>query len=181
MLALRLDIAVFEGSGVVPQLRGLKNVAGIQSVSMGANGGAFTSLDPVADAIALLESANAVPSAIAMHPRTWATVRKLKDTTNAPLVAESPAVAAPRTLFGVPVYASAQLATNESQGTATTASSIYVYAAGEVVLVRRADAEIELDRSRLFDRDMSEMRGKLRADLIVPNPSAVVRIAGVTP
>jgi len=93
----------------------------------------------------------------------------------------SPAVDAPRTLFGVPVYVSAQLATNESQGTAADASSIYVYAAGEVVLVRRADAEIELDRSRLFDRDMSEMRGKLRADVIVPNPSAVVRIAGVTP
>lgn len=181
LLALKLDIAVFEGTGTAPQLRGLKNVAGIQSVSLGANGGALTSLDPVADAIALLESANAVPSAIAMHPRTWATVRKLKDTTNAPLVAESPAVDAPRTLFGVPVYVSAQLATNEAQGTAANGSSIYVYAAGEVVLVRRADAEIELDRSRLFDRDMSEMRGKLRADLLVPNPSAVVRIAGVTP
>lgn len=181
LLALRLDIAVFEGSGAAPQIRGLKNTPGVQSVSMGANGGAFTSLDPVADAIALLEAANAVPSAIVMHPRTWATVRKLKDTTNAPLVAESPAVDAPRTLFGVPVYVSAQLATNEAQGTAANASSIYVYAAGEVVLVRRADAEIELDRSRLFDRDMSEMRGKLRADLLVPNPSAVVRVAGVTP
>jgi hypothetical protein len=31
----------------------------------------------------------------------------------------------------------------------------------------------------LFDRDMSEMRGKLRADLIVPNPAAVVRVIGV--
>jgi hypothetical protein len=38
-----------------------------------------------------------------------------------------------------------------------------------------------LDRSRLFDRDMSELRAKLRADLIVPNPVAVVRIVGIRP
>lgn len=43
------------------------------------------------------------------------------------------------------------------------------------------EPELELDRSRLFNSDQSELRAKLRGDLIVPNPSAVVRIAGVTP
>jgi hypothetical protein len=56
-----------------------------------------------------------------------------------------------------------------------------VYAAGQLVVVRRQDATIELDRSRLFHRDMSELRGRLRADLVVPNPAAVVRIEGITP
>ena len=42
-------------------------------------------------------------------------------------------------------------------------------------------AEVELDRSRLFNIDASELRGKLRADLIVPNPTAVVPIIGVRP
>jgi hypothetical protein len=56
-----------------------------------------------------------------------------------------------------------------------------VFAPGEVVLVRRQDATIELDRSRLFDRDMSELRSKLRADLIAPNSSAIVRIVGIRP
>ena len=56
-----------------------------------------------------------------------------------------------------------------------------MFAPGQLVLVRRLDASIELDRSRLFNIDASELRGKLRADLLVPNPSAVVRIEGVTP
>jgi hypothetical protein len=56
-----------------------------------------------------------------------------------------------------------------------------VFSPSEVVFVRRQDATIELDRSRLFNQDMSELRAKLRADLIVPNPTAVVRIVGVRP
>ena len=47
------------------------------------------------------------------------------------------------------------------------------------MVVRRQDVEVELDRSRLFNTDQSEMRGKLRADLIVPNPAAVARIIGI--
>jgi hypothetical protein len=39
---------------------------------------------------------------------------------------------------------------------------------------------VELDRSRLFNTDQSELRGKLRADLIVPNPDAVYTITGIT-
>ncbi|MGI8513505.1 MAG: hypothetical protein ACR2NH_12855, partial [Solirubrobacteraceae bacterium] len=71
--------------------------------------------------------------------------------------------------------------TTETQGTSTNSSSIYVYNAGEVVYVRRHEVELELDRSRLFNSDQSELRAKLRGDLIVPNPSAVARVVGVTP
>jgi hypothetical protein len=39
--------------------------------------------------------------------------------------------------------------------------------------------EIELDRSRLFNSDQSEMRGKLRGDLISPTPTGIVRVAGL--
>ena len=81
----------------------------------------------------------------------------------------------------MPVYVSGQLSVAETQGTANNASSVYVYNAAEVVYVRRSEIELELDRSRLFNSDQSELRAKLRGDLVVPNPSAVVRIAGVTP
>jgi len=30
--------------------------------------------------------------------------------------------------------------------------------------------------SRLFQRDMSEVRGKLRANLVAPNPAAIVKL-----
>ena len=182
MLGLKLDRSLFLGSGTAPEIRGLQNVAGIQTVSMGTNGASLANLDPIADAIGLLEAANVPgPYVVVMPPRTWAVIRKLKDTTNAPLLTENPTTDAPQRMFGAPVYVTSQLPVNETQGTSSDASSVYVYAPGQVVLVRRKDVEIELDRSRLFDSDQSEMRGKLRVDLIVPNPVSVVRVTGVRP
>jgi HK97 family phage major capsid protein len=184
VLALKLDSGIFEGSGAAPAIRGLKNVAGIGAVSMGANGSALVNLDPFADALALLEAANAPgPYVFVMAPRTFAALRKLKETTTsiAPVLVDPPTEALTPSLFGARIYVSGQLATNETQGTATTASSIYCYAPSEVVVVTRKDAEIELDRSRMFHMDATEMRGTLRADLLVPNVGAVARIAGVLP
>jgi HK97 family phage major capsid protein len=182
MLALRLDYFLLEGNGSAPQIRGIKNVAGIQSLSMGANGAALTSLDPIADAIGLLEAVNVPgPYVTVMPPRTWAAIRKFKDTTNAPLLTATPGTDAPMQVFGTRVMTSGQLSLTETQGTSGDANSIYVFAPGEVVVVRRQDATIELDRSRLFNQDASELRGKLRADLICPNPQAIVRVAGVRP
>ena len=145
---------------------------------MGANGAAITNLDPLADAIGALEAVNARAGAIVMAPRTWNAIRKLKDTTGAPLLGDGADATRPQ-VFGVPVYVTSQLSTAETQGTATTASSIYAFDPAQVVLVRRSDASIELDRSRLFNQDMSELRGTLRADLLAPNPTAIVRIEGV--
>lgn len=179
-MGLKLDLGIYEGSGTAPEVRGLKNVSGIQSVSMGTNGAALADLDPFADAIEKLETANARAGAIVMHPRTWAAVRTLKDGQDRYLVGSGSADA-PATIFGVPVLVSSQLAIDEDQGTAENASSAYVYDPSQVYLVRRKDIEVELDRSRLFNSDQSELRGRMRADLIVPNPTAVVRIAGIIP
>ena len=80
MLGLKLDRSIFEGTGTAPRFRGIKNVAGTQTVSMGTNGGPVTDLDPVADAIGLLEQANVAPPYVAvMHARTWGAIRKLKE------------------------------------------------------------------------------------------------------
>jgi hypothetical protein len=38
-----------------------------------------------------------------------------------------------------------------------------------------------LDRSRLFNNDQSELRETMRGDLIVPNPTSVVRLTGLLP
>ncbi|MEJ7894672.1 MAG: phage major capsid protein [Solirubrobacteraceae bacterium] len=178
MLALKLDLGIFEGTGTAPEIRGLANVAGIQTVDAGVNG-AQPSLDLVADAIGLLEAVNTAATAIVMGPRTFAKLRKVKDTTGAYLLA-APTAATGRQLFGVPVYVSAQLSTTEATGVAgNVGSSIYVFNAAQVVYVRRHDVELELDRSRLFNSDQSELRAKARGDLIVPNPSAVVRVTHV--
>ncbi len=190
-LALKLDLGFFEGSGTPPEIKGLKNVSGIGTVTtLGANGGTPTSLDPFADAIATLAANNATADAIVMNPRTWSTLTKLKtgltgDQT--PLLAEAGAVGFDttgqprRSIYGVPVFVTSQLSITETRGTSTDTSSAYVYQADQVVAVRRADVQFELDTSRLFHQDMAELRAISRWDVVVPNPTAIVRIVGIRP
>jgi len=181
LLALVLDDAIFEGTGAANSIVGLKNTPGIQTLSLGTNGGSFSNLDPFMTAIGMLNAANAGGNyAIVMTPRAWQALSMLKigSAYNSPLLAFPGDAAAPR-IAGCPVYVSSQLSSTETAGTATTSSSVYVFAPSEVILVRRMDATIEFDRSRLFANDQSEMRGKLRADLLLPNPAAVCRITGV--
>ena len=177
MLALKLDASMLIGNPATnaDSIRGLKFQPGIQTISGATNGGPLTSYDPFIKAIGLLRDANVPgPYAVVMTARDLTALELLREATGSNLQLGAPA--------GLPpIYTTTQLPVNETKGTATNASSAYVFAPAEIVLVRRLDAEILLDRSRLFDRDMSEMRAKARADLIVPNPAAVVRIDGITP
>ena len=184
-LALKLDLGFFEGSGAAPEIRGLKNVVGIQEVSMGNDGAALADLDPFADAISLLEQENATATAIVMHPRTWKACLKLKEEAsgnNKPLLQDSAGSGSQgvrRSIYGVPVYLTSQLSITETQGATNAASSVYVYQADQIVAVRREDARVEVDRSRLFNSDQSEIRGIMRWDVVVPNVKAICRIKGI--
>ncbi len=176
MLALKLDRSIFEGNPAsnANSIRGLKYVAGIQTLSMGTNGGPLTNYNPLVRAVGKLRTANVPgPYAVAAHPDVLTELELLKTDINEQM--------APPANFP-PVYVSSQLAVNETQGSATNARSAYVYAPGQVAVVRRKDAEIEVDRSGdAFDNDSAKMRGRLRADLVAPNPVAIVRVTGITP
>ena len=184
-LALAADLDFFEGSGSSNHLTGLKNVSGIGAVSMGTNGAALTNLDPFADAIGTLAQSNASATAIVMHPRTWQSALKLKEQTsgnNKPLLQESAGSGSQgvqRSIYGIKVYLCNQLSITETQGSSSVASSAYVYQADQVVVVRRKEIEVVVNPWRLFNSDQSEMRSIMRLDLVVPNPTAVVRIAGI--
>jgi HK97 family phage major capsid protein len=176
VLSLKLDTAIFEANPAVTpnSIRGLRWTAGIQQVDMGPDGAALGDYDVFIEAIGLLRAANVRgPYAIAAHPSVLTALELLKEE----VAGSNVQLAAPAGL--PPFYVSSALSTTEPKGINADTRSAYVYAPAQVVLVRRKDAEVELDRSRLFDRDMSEMRCKLRADLLVPNPQAVVRVGGI--
>jgi len=194
-VSLRFDLGVYEGTGTAPSIRGLKNVSGIQTYSMGTNGLALANLDPFAEALGLLAESNAddedetegASAIIVMHPRSWKALLKLKEGTSAnnkPLLQQSAGSGSgmiQRSLYGVRVLLSSQLSITETQGTSSNASSAYVYRPDQLVAVIRNETRVEVDSSRLFNSDESEIRAIMRADLIVPNPTAVVRILGIIP
>lgn len=170
-LSLELDRAVYMGSGTPPEITGLDNVTG----KLTDGSFSLTNFDDFADAIAALEAENARANAIVMHPTTWGTLSKVKEATannNKPALldaAGSVAQGVQRAIYGVPVYVSSQL----ESGSPLAPVKVYIYDAPQIVLVRRAEIRVEVDRSRLFHKDQSEIRAILRADLVVPNPKAV--------
>jgi HK97 family phage major capsid protein len=184
MLGLKIDIGLIEGNGTPPNPLGLANVGGVQNIdTLGANGATPTNLDPWADAINALEGVNASARAILMHPRTLATLRKLKKTLTAgnsiePLLAE-PTEELPLRIFGVPVYVSSQMSITETRGTSTDTSSSYVFDTSRVFVVRRQAETVETDASRLFNQDKTEVRAKARLNLYVPDGQAIARIRGI--
>ena len=184
MMGLKLDAGLLEGhpAAGAPGATGLKYTAGIQNIDvLGTNGGTLDSLDPIAEAISALEQANARPSALVMAPEVWFAAETLKDANRRYLLSPSqdPTQAPSRSLFGVPVYTSSQLSTNEPKGTATNTTSIYCFDSTQVVLVRRLDATLEVDRAQFFSSDMSQLRAKLRCQLCIPSPQAVARVPGI--
>jgi HK97 family phage major capsid protein len=182
-MALKLDKGLLEGSGTAPEIRGLKNQSGIQTLSAGTNGGAMT-IDLVADALGLLNAANAgARRAIYMPARTWTALSKVKDSTgsNRPvLMADTNPTGTPtRAIYGTPVYVSNQLSQAESQGTGNNLNSVYVVDLDSVVVVRRRDLTVVRDSSWKFSSDQTAIRATSRFDLVLSHPEGVVRITGV--
>jgi HK97 family phage major capsid protein len=179
-LGLKLDIGLLEGSGTPPEPTGLKNLSGKQTLAAGTNGATVT-FDMIADAIALLEgvSVKRENMRIVAHPRNLAALRKAKASTAGSYLWQDVGSAEPGTVFGVPIYSTAQLSTTETQGSSSITNSIYVYDVKSLAFVDRRPFTFEVDRSRLFNSDQSEIRAKLRGDLISPTPTGVVRLTGV--
>jgi len=193
-IATAFDLAAFTGSGSGAAITGLQNVSGIGSVSMGTNGASLSSLDPFAEAIGTIVAAGGRPSAIVVGARTYLAMLKLKTLTsgaNQPLLLgggaqDGAGAAVPQSIYGVPLFVSGNLPANETQGTATTAQSAYVYDASQVHAVfRRARGNttslvsLERDSSALFGSDVTQLRGILRATIAVPYAGAVARIRGI--
>ena len=185
-MSLKLDLGLLEGTGTAPEIRGLKNTTGIQTLAIAANGLIPANLDFIADAIGLAQAANANPDAIFLNPRSWRTLLKIKTASadNKSLLQneQGGAPTSPRfSLYGLPVFLSSQLATTEVQGTSgAVASSAYVVDTSQCHVVMRTNGvSVERDSSRLFNSDQSELRATARVGFAVSAPSAIVRVTGI--
>lgn len=180
-LAEALDSAFIAGDGNAPNPRGLRNTQSANVVYMGTDGGVLT-LDAILQAIGRLEAANAKPGAILMHPRDFQNLKAAKtgiSGDNRYLIAADPSGAFNKSLFGVPVFTSSQVPTNEVRGgSGAVCSSVIVFDPSQVVIGRRQDVQVLYDTSRYFEFDQTAIRATTRWDLAVLNAAAVEIIAG---
>lgn len=163
-LALKLDSAVYMGGTALPGITGFNSLSGVQTGgTLTTSGVAGTaSYTAFLDAVGKLRGANAPePYVAALNPATWTSLQKVQDTTGQPLQFPE----------GTPaVYTSTQITGGTTNGVG------FVYSPSQFAIVSRQDASVEVDRSRLFNSDQSEIRGKLRANFVAVNAGAAVKL-----
>jgi HK97 family phage major capsid protein len=173
--AVGLDQAVLVGSGTANQPLGIRGQSGIQAISMAANGAALTNWVQPLNAVQALENANAGNlSAMVMAPRTARAIYGFVATDGQPLMP-------PPRLANVPVLTSTSVPVNETQGTATNASSIFLGDFNEVLIGLRTDLQIQVLQERFAELGQIGFIAWMRADVALARPAAIARIAGVTP
>lgn len=165
-MAQQLDASFLTGSGTAPNPLGLFNKAGTQTMTSAATTG--PTLDETATAIGMLENVNADRSrfAIMTTPTLWAAWRQTKDTQGRYLLQPEIALNAQPSIFGVPVYTSANITT----GRAIVADMSQVYVG------MSQDADLQASNDFAFGSNQTAFRITARADIGVPNPQALVLI-----
>jgi HK97 family phage major capsid protein len=150
--------------------------------SLGANG-ATPTLDNFADMVASFEAANADRERAVwfMAPRTWATVRKIKDTQSRYQLSPVPSTAEDRSLFGLPVRTTTNIPITETVGTSTDCSHVLLTDMSQVVVARARDVSVELSRDYAFNADQTAVRVVARFDINLMQPLSTVLMTGARP
>jgi HK97 family phage major capsid protein len=175
--AKELDRAGLRGSGTPPEIRGILNTAGIQSVTNLPNGVSLAT-DAYADLVtataSILGADAPMPTAAIMSPRSLTILGGLLDTTNQPR-------RKPPLLEKVEFVASSQIPNNLTLGSGTTCSEIYMGDFSKVAFFMREGVSVQLAKELYAGTGEVGFICHARADLAVMYPAALGVITGVLP
>ena len=168
MLQQRLDLQTLVGNGVAPNLRGLNNVAGIQTTALGA--------EPVPDALyratrLIRVTGRAVPSAFILHPNDWEGIRLLR-TVDGIYIWGSPAEAGPERIWGLPVVLSD--AQTENTGLCADFRNFT-----QISYRRGIDVQVSNSHDTYFTSGRQAVRADVRVAFLCYRPQAVCTITGI--
>lgn len=168
MIRQRLDLQILSGNGTAPNLRGIYNVAGIQTQAKGAD----PTPDAVYKAIVKVETVGqAVANVVVMNPTDWQGVRLLR-TADGLYIWGNPSDAGPERIWGLQVVR-AQAAT---LGTAVTGD----FANFSELSVRKGiDVQISNSHSTFFIEGKQAIRADMRVALVFYRPAAFCTITGL--
>lgn len=176
-LALEIDRVALFGTGT-NEPRGVYNVDGLSTVSMGASGGTPDDFDEFLDAIAAIENNNGVAGAAIYSPRTKRTLAGLKTG----LSGDKTPLVPPADFTSLKRLVSNQIPNNLTQGSATTTSAAIVGDFSQMAIAMRTGLTIEATRvggTGTFSQMEALIRGYIRADVAVFRPSHFTKIIGI--
>ena len=172
--AKEIDRASLMGSGTEPEIRGLRNIPGINKLSMGVNGAPITEWRPFVRARRLITEANApAPDVAILSPREDETMSLLVDLTGQPL-------RRPEALSDWKFLTTSQIPTNETAGTASNAAAIYVGGFQLFTIYMRESVSIQLLKELYAETGEVGFICHTRLDVASAYPKAFTLIDGVT-
>ena len=174
--AAELDRAGLRGTGTAPEIRGILNTSGIQSVANGANGASLNTSIFYANFITAMQSiltANApMPTAAIMAPRSFATLAGLLDTTNQPR-------RRPPVLDTWQFVPTSQIPVNLTVGTSNDCTELYVGDFSKVAFFLREGVSIQRLNELYAGTGEIGFACHTRVDLGVLYPAAFAVCTGV--
>lgn len=180
-IALEMDRVALLGAGAT-EPRGIDNCGGISEISMGTNGAALTNYDELSNAIEDVADNNGLAGAIIMAPRTYFAYDRLKAaTTNNRL--EMP-LSVQEIKDAGKIYHTNQIGIADTQGTATTASKVFVGDFKNILYGVRKNLEIEFTKSggtNTFAKVEALIRCRIRLDVAVLRENHFTKIIGIIP
>lgn len=167
MIMQRFDSQIVIGNGASPNLRGMLNVAGIQTQAKGA--------DPIPDAVfkgmvKVMTTGQAFPNAYITNPLDWQDIRLLR-TADGMYIWGNPADAGPERIWGLQV-AMAQVMT-ENTGVVLDTSFT------EISIRRGINLKVSDSHSDFFVKGKQAVRADMRAAFVVYRPAAICSITGI--
>lgn len=175
-LALELDRAALYGT-TLTALNGLRNVANVNEISMGANGAQLADYDKFLDLILAVENANGSPATIVYSPRTKNSLAKLVTGISSDKTKLTP----PADFAALRKLTSTQISVTETQGSSNVASTAFLGGFPNMALAIRQNVQIEASRhsSDVFTKNQVHVRAILRADVAVFRPNQFGRLIGI--
>lgn len=175
-LALKLDAYALYGTGSA-QPQGLRHLDGAAEQTMGTNGAAMSDYDKILDLAQAIEEVNGTASVAIMAPRTRTKLAKLVTGISGDKTKLSP----PAEFTALRRLVSNQVSITETQGSASTASTVFMGDFTQAAVAIRQGITIETSRvaDDAFHKNQTLIRAIMRADIAWFRPAHFGRLIGV--
>lgn len=168
MIRQRLDSQILVGNGTAPNLRGILNVVGIQTVAKGAD----PTPDAIYKAIVLVETTGqAVADTAVINPLDWQDIRLLR-TADGIYIWGNPSDAGPERIWGLRVVRAQALTQNTG-----VVGDFGNFA--ELAVRRGIDVQVSNSHGTFFVEGKQAIRADLRVALVWYRPAAFCTVTGI--
>jgi HK97 family phage major capsid protein len=191
-IAAWLDQQELEGAGTGVTIKGLRNMSGFTTSSwVAATNGSTPNGDDISSMVQDIFTANAYPTALIMHPRTFFKLARIKDTAGnyvfPGLVAAAASVGVedfsrPRrvgSLFGAAIWLTTSIPVTEVQGSSNAATHIIYGDFSKLLILVRQGIELFYSQEVFLNADQLAIRATARENIVPVQPLAFSVATGI--